>query len=45
MSKANMTGQKAQFLNLKEDGLRIRSATFRNKKAYTRKTKHNNREF
>lgn len=30
-------GQKAIFLNLKNDGLKIRSAAFRNKKAYDRK--------
>ena len=30
-------GQKAQFLNMKEDGLKIRSVTFRNKKHYSRK--------
>lgn len=30
-------GQKAQFLNLKEDGLKIRSTKFRNKKSYDRK--------
>lgn len=30
-------GQKAQFLNFKEDGLKIRSAKFKNKKAYDRK--------
>lgn len=30
-------GKKAQFLNMKEDGIKIRSATFKNKKAYDRK--------
>lgn len=30
-------GQKAQFLNYKEDGLKIRSTKFRNKKSYDRK--------
>lgn len=34
------TGQKAMFLNLKEDGIKVRSATFKNKKAYNRKAKH-----
>lgn len=37
-------GQKAQFLNLKEDGLKIRASKFRNQKVYTRKVKHQNRE-
>jgi hypothetical protein len=31
------TGKKAQFLNMVEDGIKIRSTTFRNKKAYNRK--------
>jgi hypothetical protein len=30
-------GRKAMFLNMQQDGLKIRSATFRNKKAYSRK--------
>ena len=30
-------GQKAQFLNFKEDGLKIRSVKFKNKKSYNRK--------
>lgn len=33
----NFTGKKAQFLNMKEDGLKVRSVTFKNKKAYDRK--------
>lgn len=33
-------GQKAQFLNLKHDGLKLRASTFRNKKVYNRKDKH-----
>lgn len=37
-------GQKAMFLNYKEDGLKQRSVTFRSKKAYSRKLKHSNRE-
>ena len=34
------TGQKAQFLNMQEDGLKIRSTTFKNKKAHDRKNKN-----
>ncbi len=38
MTKAgNFTGKKAMFKNMAEDGLKIRAATFKNKKAYNRK--------
>lgn len=38
MSKENtFTGQKAQFLNMQQDGIKIRSQRFKNKKAYNRK--------
>lgn len=37
MQKPQTTGRKAMFLNLKEDGLKIRASTFKNKKAYDRK--------
>ena len=37
---AEFTGRKAQFLNLQRDGIKLRSTTFRNKKVYSRKTKH-----
>lgn len=37
MKVGNFTGQKAQFLNMKEDGVKIRSTKFKNKKAYDRK--------
>lgn len=33
----SFTGRKAQFLNMQEDGVKIRSVTFKNKKAYNRK--------
>jgi hypothetical protein len=33
-------GQKAQFLNLKHDGIKLRASTYKNKKTYTRRTKH-----
>ncbi len=39
------TGQSAQFQNLREDGLKIRSQTFRNKKQYSRTQKHKNSEY
>ena len=35
----NFTGKKAQFLNMAQDGLKIRATTFKNKKAYNRKDK------
>lgn len=38
-------GRKAQFLNMQKDGLKIRSATFKNAKAYTRKQKHKGSEY
>lgn len=34
------TGQRAIFLNLKEDGKKIRSTRVESKKAYKRKSKH-----
>lgn len=37
--KPVMTGRKAQFLNMQQDGVKIRAAAFKNKKAYTRKDK------
>jgi len=39
---ADFTGKKAMHLNMKQDGLKIRSQTFRNKKIYSRKVKHRN---
>ena len=39
------TGQKAQFLNMQEDGIKMRAATFKNKKAYDRKKKDWKKEF
>lgn len=40
MDKSKLgTGRKAQFLNMKEDGLKLRAATFKNKRAYDRKDK------
>lgn len=33
----SFTGRKALFLNMQEDGLKIRSVTHKNKKAYNRK--------
>jgi hypothetical protein len=33
----NFTGRKAQFLNMAEDGVKIRSNRFKNKKKYNRK--------
>lgn len=39
------TGKKAQFLNMKEDGLKQRSATFKNKKAYDRNNKTWKKEY
>lgn len=36
-SKPGFTGQQAMFLNLKEDGKKIRSATFKDKTRYDRK--------
>lgn len=41
---ADFTGRKAMSQNLAKDGLKIRSASFKNKKAYSRKAKHSNRE-
>lgn len=35
----NFTGRKAQFLNMAEDGLKIRSTKFKNKRAYNRNDK------
>lgn len=37
---ADFTGQKAIFLNMKEDGKKIRSARIESKKAYKRKAKY-----
>ena len=41
----NLTGKKAQFLNMKEDGLKIRATSFKNKKAYNKKDKSWKKEF
>ena len=35
----SFTGKKAQFLNMAQDGLKIRASTFKNKRAYNRKDK------
>lgn len=32
----SFTSKKAQFLNMAEDGIKIRAAKFKNKKAYNR---------
>lgn len=37
--KPGDVARKAQFLNMQQDGLKIRSVTFKNKKAYNRKDK------
>lgn len=37
---AEFTGKKAMFLNMKQDGLKLRSNKFKNKKIYTRKVKN-----
>lgn len=34
---ADFTGKKAQFLNMKEDGLKLRSSKIESKKKYNRK--------
>lgn len=39
---ADFTGKKAIFLNMKQDGLKIRASAHRNKKIYSRKVKHRN---
>lgn len=39
------TGKKAQFLNMKEDGIKQRAATFKNKKAYDRNNKTWKKEY
>ncbi len=40
----DFTGRRAMAQNQAKDGIKIRSASFRNKKAYTRKVKHQNHE-
>lgn len=45
MTTKGFTGRKAVFLNMKEDGLKQRSTTFKNKKAYDRKEKTWKKEF
>lgn len=42
---ADFTGRKAQFLNMKEDGLKQRAQTFKNKKAYDRKKNKNKKDW
>lgn len=37
LTAGSFTGQKAQFLNMREDGKKIRSVKFKNKKNYDRK--------
>lgn len=37
------TGQKAMFLNMKEDGKKIRASRIESKKAYRRKSKHSSK--
>lgn len=44
VANTSFTGKKAQFLNMKEDGLKIRATTHKNKKAYNRSTKHRNKD-
>lgn len=39
-SSPSFTGAKAIHLNLKEDGLKQRAVTFRNRKKYTRTSKY-----
>lgn len=42
MQKAQFTGQNAQFQNLRDDGLKIRSNKFKDKSKYSRKEKYRN---
>ena len=42
---ADFTGKKAQFLNFKEDGMKIRSTRIESKKAYKRKPKHTKKDW
>lgn len=39
------TGQKAQYLNMVEDGIKIRASRIESKKKYNRNQKHRNSEF
>lgn len=39
------TAKKAMFLNMAQDGLKLRANKFENKKAYKRKAKHAKREW
>lgn len=41
----NFTGRKAQYLNMQQDGLKIRAGSFKNKKAYDRKNKSWKKEY
>lgn len=35
--RPQLTAKKAKFLNMQEDGIKIRSSSFKNKKKYSRK--------
>lgn len=35
--RPQLTAKKAKFLNLQQDGIKIRSSTFKNKRKYSRK--------
>ena len=39
------TAEKAIFLNMKEDGKKIRSSRIESKKIYNRKSKHSNKNW
>lgn len=42
MTGTKFTGLKAQFLNLREDGIKFRSSKIESKKRYKRTVKHKN---
>ena len=41
----SFTGQKAMFLNMAQDGIKIRANKIQSKKAYKRNQKHRNSEY
>lgn len=41
-TQSQFTGQNAQFQNLRDDGIKIRSSKFRDKSKYNRKEKYGN---
>ncbi len=44
-TKPILTGKKAMHMNMALDGIKIRSASFKNKKAYDRKNKTWKKEY